>query len=110
MTRALEHKKVIVTGGSRGIGKAVVLKRAEQGAHVLFSYRSDEDSAKALEAEARQTGAQITGIQADITKLDDLKRLFEYIPDNFGGQPDFYIANAFPPAVFAPTAIMTEEG
>jgi 3-oxoacyl-[acyl-carrier protein] reductase len=42
MTRTLENKKIIVTGGSRGIGKAIVLKLAAEGAHVLFSYQRSE--------------------------------------------------------------------
>jgi 3-oxoacyl-[acyl-carrier protein] reductase len=110
MTRALESKKIIVTGGSRGIGKAIVLKLAEQGAHVLFTYQSNEAAAKAVQAEAQAKGGAVMGIQVDITKLEDLKRLFEYVPSNFSGETDIYIGNAFPAAVFAPTAMMPEQG
>ncbi|WP_425144762.1 SDR family NAD(P)-dependent oxidoreductase [Deinococcus sp.] len=110
MTLALERKKVIVTGGSRGIGRATVLRLAAMGAHVLFSYRSDEDAARAVEAEVREMGGQALGVQADLSVLADLQRLFAVIPERFGGRPDAYIGNAFPAAVFMPTAIMTENG
>jgi 3-oxoacyl-[acyl-carrier protein] reductase len=78
--------------------------------HSPLSYQSNQAAAKAVEAEAKAAGGLVVGIQADITKLDDLKRLFEYVPNTFGGQTDIYIANAFPNAIFAPTAMMTEEG
>ena len=105
----LENKRIIVTGGSRGIGKAIVLKLAEQGAHVLFTYQSNEAAAKETQAQAQSKGGMAMGIQVDITKLDDLKRLFDFVPSKFGGKPDVYIGNAFPTAVYAPTAVLPEQ-
>jgi 3-oxoacyl-[acyl-carrier protein] reductase len=108
MIRSLDNKKIIVTGGSRGIGKAIVLKLAEQGAHVLFTYQSNEAAAKATQAEAQVKGGMAMGVQVDMTKIEDLKRLFDDAASKLGDKADMYIANAFPPAVFAPTALMSE--
>ena len=57
---------VLVTGGSRGIGRAIVLAFAERSAHVTFCYRTDAAAAAAVVAEARGHGGTITAAQADV--------------------------------------------
>lgn len=62
---------VLVTGGSRGIGRAIVLAFAERGAHVTFCYRADAAAAEAVVAEAaaaelRGRGGSVTAAQADV--------------------------------------------
>lgn len=106
----LSNKRVIVTGGSRGIGKAIVSALAQEGAHVLFTYHRNHDAAKATEQAAKQVNPYIMAMQADATQIDAMKNVFEFLPKNFGGEADIYIANAFSEAVFAPTAMMSEEG
>ena len=54
--KLLENKVAIVTGGSRGIGEAIVLKLAESGAHVAFTYVSSDEKAKSLEDQIKQLG------------------------------------------------------
>jgi 3-oxoacyl-[acyl-carrier protein] reductase len=54
--KLLENKIAIVTGGSRGIGEAIVLKLAESGAHVFFTYVSSDEKAKALEEKVKAMG------------------------------------------------------
>jgi len=108
--RKLENKKVIVTGGSRGIGKAIVHALAKEGAHILFTYNSNADAAKTTEAEAKQFSPYVVAMQADATKAEAMKSVFEFLPKNFGGEADIYIANAFSEAVFVPTEFMTEDG
>jgi 3-oxoacyl-[acyl-carrier protein] reductase len=103
-------KKAIVTGGSRGIGRAITLGLVKQGVHVLFSYNSNEKAAKEVEAAAKGMEGMARGIKADMTNLDDIKTLFEFIPKNFGGQADYYIGSAFPTSVFAPTHMMSVDG
>lgn len=49
-------------------------------------------------------------MQADATKAEAMKSVFEFLPKNFGGEADIYIANAFSEAVFVPTEFMTEDG
>lgn len=109
-TQPLKGKKVIVAGGSRGIGKEVVLELARQGAHVLFTYFGNEKEANATEAEAKKINSYIKALKADIGNRDEMNKVFDFVPTNFGGQPDIFIAVAFPRSVFMPTAMMTEEG
>ena len=108
MNRKLEDKKAIVTGGSRGIGRAIVEALAQAGAHVLFTYNSNAAAAQEVEATAKQAGGLAVGIQSDLTKLNDIKALFEYIPTNFGAAVDIYVGNAFTTSIFMPTALMGE--
>jgi 3-oxoacyl-[acyl-carrier protein] reductase len=57
---------VLVTGGSRGIGRAIVLAFAERGAHVTFCYRAGAAAAEAVVAEARDRGRSVVAVQADV--------------------------------------------
>jgi 3-oxoacyl-[acyl-carrier protein] reductase len=109
-TQPLKGKKVIVAGGSRGIGKEVVPELARHGAHVLFTYVSNEKEAIATEAEAKKINPYIKALKADIGNREEMNTVFDFVPTHFGGQPDIFIAVAFPRSVFMPTAMMTEEG
>lgn len=110
MTKRLDGKKVIVAGGSRGIGKEIVLELARQGAHILFTYSSKEQEAKDTEVEAKKINPFVMAMKADITNKEEMARAFDFISNNFGGKPDIYIGVAFPPAAFMPTAFMSEAG
>jgi 3-oxoacyl-[acyl-carrier protein] reductase len=66
----LEGKTALVTGGSRGIGRAIALELARAGASVTLSYRSDKDEADAV---ARETGGR--AVQADVSDTDQAKEL-----------------------------------
>lgn len=61
----LSGKRALVTGGSRGIGAAIALVLAENGADVAFTYRSDSEKAKAVETSIKATGHRAVAIQAD---------------------------------------------
>lgn len=78
--RKVISMKVLITGGSRGIGAACVRKFTREGHNVAFIYRSDHDSANALSDEC---GA--IAVQADISVPDDARRAVEYISGKFGG-------------------------
>ena len=108
MEQKLANKKAIVTGGSRGIGRAIVLALAAAGAHVLFTYNSNRAAATEVEQAAQQAGGHAVGIQSDLTNLAEIKDLFAYIPHHFGGEVDIYVGNAFATSVFMPTALMNE--
>ena len=108
MHRKLENKRAIVTGGSRGIGRAIVEALAQAGAHVLFTYNSNAAAAQEVAAAVKEAGGHAVGIQSDLTNLAEIKELFAYIPQHFGGEVDIYVGNAFATSVFMPTAFMSE--
>ena len=66
----LTGKSAIVTGGSRGIGKAIALRLAQQGADICFSYRGNTDAADATTKEIEALGRKCVAVQADVTLPD----------------------------------------
>jgi 3-oxoacyl-[acyl-carrier protein] reductase len=65
MSHPLDNKKALVTGGSRGIGAAIVNRLARDGAHVAFTYVSNSDQANKTVLAARAFGVKALAIQAD---------------------------------------------
>jgi 3-oxoacyl-[acyl-carrier protein] reductase len=108
--KKLDGKRIVVAGGSRGIGKAIVLGLMHEGAHVLFTYVSNETAAKATEAEAKKIHPFVMAMKANISSVEEMTKVFDFVPANFGGKVDIYIGVAFPAAVFMPTALMTTDG
>lgn len=86
-------KVAIVTGGSRGIGSAVVDLLSSFGAKVVVNYLRDEQAAAATVARAREQGAEVVAIQADISQLPEADRLVNETLQHFG-RIDFLICNA----------------
>ncbi|MGK5740289.1 SDR family oxidoreductase [Micromonospora sp. URMC 103] len=82
----LSGKTAIVTGGSRGIGRAIVRRLARDGARVVFSYRENRAAAEALAAELGAATA-VRADQADVSSLDNL---FAAVPDGL----DILVSNA----------------
>jgi 3-oxoacyl-[acyl-carrier protein] reductase len=89
----LEGKVAIVTGGSRGIGRAVVDLLSSFGARVVVNYLRDEQAATATVANARECGAEAVAIQADIAQLVEADRLVNETLERFG-RIDFLVCNA----------------
>src|ERR1700689_1041310 len=81
---SLTKKVAIVTGGNSGIGKAIVLELAKQGACVVIDYVSHPEATDALEAQIAGLGECVIGLQADVGKLDDLQRLVSAAVEKFG--------------------------
>lgn len=81
----LNEKIVFVTGGSRGIGRAICLALAEAGAAVAFSYREHEDDAQKLVAELTSGGAKARAFRADVRDRQDLRNALEKTAESFGG-------------------------
>jgi NAD(P)-dependent dehydrogenase (short-subunit alcohol dehydrogenase family) len=71
------HTLTVVTGGSRGIGAATVLGLACAGHDVVFSFRSDAESADRVRTKATATGVDCVAVKADVTEPADVERLFE---------------------------------
>lgn len=89
----LKGKVAIVTGGNSGIGKAVVLALAAEGADLVVDYISDEEAEREVEAEVRALGDRVVGVKADVSKIEDLKHLIDAAVSNFG-RLDIMVNNA----------------
>jgi enoyl-[acyl-carrier protein] reductase III len=94
---SLKGKHALVTGGSRGIGRGIVLKLAEAGARVAIHYHVNEAAAKETLDRVRKHGADGILVQADVTKMDDVRRMFADVRQAFGTL-DVFVANARPEA------------
>ena len=89
----LEGKVAIVTGASRGIGKAIAEQFIAQGAKVAFTYRSSAEAAAALEKELSAGGGTVKGFQSDAASMTDAERLVVEVVEAFG-TVDIVINNA----------------
>jgi 3-oxoacyl-[acyl-carrier protein] reductase len=96
----------IVTGASRGIGRAIAERLAKGGARVAINYVKDEAAARAVVAAIEQGGGKAMAIQADVSVRADITRLFDETEKLFG-RPDVVVASAGT-SVFAPHAMVTE--
>jgi 3-oxoacyl-[acyl-carrier protein] reductase len=92
-TFQLSGRVAIVTGGARGIGRAVVDRLAEMGAHVVVNYRSDSAAADAAVASARSKGVDALAVPADVSKLSDAERLIAETVGRFK-RIDILVCNA----------------
>jgi 3-oxoacyl-[acyl-carrier protein] reductase len=82
--KLLENKVAIVTGGSRGIGEAIVLKLAENGAHVAFSYISSDEKAKALEEKVRSSGVNAKAYKSNAGNYQECEAMVNEVIKEFG--------------------------
>lgn len=89
----LNGKTAIVTGASRGIGKAIALKLAEHGSNIVINYRSSKESALAVVAEIEQKGVKALAIQADVSKFNEAKDLILKAKEELGSV-DILVNNA----------------
>jgi 3-oxoacyl-[acyl-carrier protein] reductase len=93
MAQQLQGKVAIVTGASRGIGKATALALAAQGAAVVVNYASSSGAADAVVAEIVQAGGSALALGADVSQSEDVDRLFEATIEKFG-RIDVLVNNA----------------
>ena len=92
-TSSLAGKRVLVTGGSSGIGAAIARRLAAQGATVAISYRSGKAAADALVGELRDNGCAAAAFQADLTAAAQAHGLVDAVVAEFGGL-DLLVSNA----------------
>ncbi|BAZ65419.1 short-chain dehydrogenase/reductase SDR [Fischerella sp. NIES-4106] len=81
---SLAGKVVIVTGASRGIGRAIALKLAAQGASVTVNYAGSVEKAQEVVAEIEKLGSKAISVQADISKVAEIQKLFHQTIETFG--------------------------
>jgi 3-oxoacyl-[acyl-carrier protein] reductase len=79
-----DGRVAIVTGGSRGIGRAVAMRLANEGANVAITYRSNDAAAEAAAEEVRTEGARCEIFQGDVASPDDVAALFEGVGEALG--------------------------
>nr|WP_274637466.1 glucose 1-dehydrogenase [Microbacterium bovistercoris] len=89
----LEGKSVVVTGGNSGIGEAVALAAAREGAKVVIDYVAHPDETKSLIEKIESSGGQAVSVRADVSKVEDLKNMVKTAVDAFG-RLDVLVNNA----------------
>lgn len=82
-TASLAGKVAIVTGSSRGIGAGIARELGARGASVVVNYRGGVETAEALVDEIKAAGSDAIAIQGDISKVEDIKRLFSQAKEHF---------------------------
>ena len=92
-TQNLSGKIALVTGASRGIGRAIAQRLSRDGAAVAVNYVSNANSAEEVAAEIKAAGGNAIALPADVSKLEDIKRLFDQTIEHFG-RLDILINNA----------------
>ena len=88
-----ERKTVLVTGASRGIGKEVALKYAENGYDVVINYVSDKTDVTSLEKEFKEKGVECLILKADVSKQEEVQELVDKAIEKFG-KIDVLVNNA----------------
>jgi acetoacetyl-CoA reductase/3-oxoacyl-[acyl-carrier protein] reductase len=89
----LTGRVALVTGASRGIGRAIALQLAHEGAAIGLNYRSGEAEARALADEIAATGARVEVLQADVSKKDEARAMVRRCHEAFG-RLDILVNNA----------------
>src|SRR5262245_25857279 len=103
MTKKLEGKIALITGGNSGIGLSTAKEFVNEGAYVFITGRREQELARAV----KEIGRNVTGVQGDVSKLSDLDRLFAQIKRE-KRKLDIVLANAGI-AQSAPLGKITEE-
>lgn len=91
----LKGKHALITGGSRGIGRGIAVKLAEQGARVGIGYVQNEMAAKETLERVRKHGSDGFLARADVSSPDEIQRIFERVKAEFGTL-DIFVSNARP--------------
>ncbi|TKI53064.1 3-oxoacyl-ACP reductase FabG [Lysinibacillus mangiferihumi] len=93
MENNLAQKNVLITGSSKGIGKAIALAFAKQGANVFINYIGDDHEAEEVRAQAEKLGVRAYKYRADVSDSHQVQDMFRYM-DRHLGQIDILVNNA----------------
>lgn len=88
MAKPLENKLALVTGSSRGIGAAIAIRLAAEGASVIVNYAARPARAEAVVNEVRKAGGEAEAVGADLSSTEGIKTLISSIDKAFGGRFD----------------------
>jgi 3-oxoacyl-[acyl-carrier protein] reductase len=88
-----EGRVAVVTGGTRGIGRAIALRLAAEGANVAVSYRSKDDAAEETAEAVRAAGVKCEIFKGDVASPEEVQALFKGVSDVFG-RVDILVNNA----------------
>ena len=91
--KMLKNKIALVTGASRGIGRAIAVELAKQGADVIVNYVKDEQEASKVADEIKNLGRKSIALKADVSNFDDVSKMLEKIKGEFG-RLDILVNNA----------------
>lgn len=91
--KKLEGKTAVVTGASRGIGRAIALTLAEQGARVVVNYSGSQSKAEEVVAEITENGGEAIAVQANVADADEVTALMKATTETFGSL-DILVNNA----------------
>lgn len=108
MGTSIKSRVALVTGGSRGIGRAIVERLAREGARVAFTYVANKAAADEVVAGVARDGGEAFAIRADMRDLDEVRAMFDAVTTPFG-RLDILVNNAAGTNVFKPTALLSVE-
>ncbi|MDQ0875982.1 3-oxoacyl-[acyl-carrier protein] reductase [Paenibacillus sp. V4I3] len=104
----LKNKVALITGSGRGLGKAIAERYASLGANIVINYSSSKASAEETMANVLKYGVKAIMLQADISKADELREMFQLSLKEFG-KIDIVVANAGIESERIPTVDISEE-
>lgn len=105
---SLRNKTALITGSARGLGKAIAERYAAMGANIVINYSKDRNSADQVVSNIEAMGAKVIAVQADVSKVTEIERLFDEAKKAFG-KIDIVVANAGIEMVETPVTEFTEE-
>ncbi len=106
--RSLTGKVAIVTGSSRGIGRAIAQRLGKDGANVVVTYVGNRDKAQEVVSAIEASGSKAIALQVDMRNIAEIRNLFQKTLEHFG-KLDILVNNAAGKNVFKLTAEMTED-
>src|SRR5712692_8373269 len=95
---SLTGKHALITGSSRGIGRGIALKLAENGVKIAVHYYQNESAANDTLAEIRKRGSDGFLVQADVSRPEQITHIFQKVRAAFG-KLDIFVSNARPEAI-----------